>query len=138
MRIFLLFLPIYFFFTVPLTAQVAVIANSSCKMDSIDKNQLLDFYTGDIKKWQDNSKVIVLDLKPRLEIRDQFYDFIGKSSSRMKSIWLKKMLSGEGDPPQAMNSELEILKKVSETPGAIGYVSKDLVNNKVKVLAVIE
>ena len=92
----------------------------------------------DIKKWQDDSPVIVFDLKPRLEIREQFYNFIGKSSSRMKSIWLKKMLSGEGDPPQALNSELEILKKVSKTPGSIGYISKDLVNSKVKILAIIE
>jgi ABC-type phosphate transport system substrate-binding protein len=48
------------------------------------------------------------------------------------------MLSGEGDPPPALNSEEEMLKKVEKTKGAIGFVSYELVNSKVKVLAILE
>ncbi len=52
----------------------------------------------------------------------------------MKSIWLKKMLSGEGDPPLFMNSMEDILKKVASTPGAIGYINQADVTMDVKVL----
>ena len=55
----------------------------------------------------------------------------------MKSIWLKKMLSGEGDPPEALKSESEVLQKVSSTPGAIGFVSEANISDDVKVLTVI-
>jgi hypothetical protein len=52
----------------------------------------------------------------------------------MKSIWLKKMLSGEGDPPQAMNSEAELVRKVAATAGALGFASKANVREDVKML----
>ena len=119
-------------------AQVAVIANKSVPEDSIKKSELLDFYTCDIKRWSNNAPVVVLDLRPKSKMKDAFYKFLGKSSSRMKTIWLKKMLSGESDPPESIKSEEEMLKKVASTPGAIGFVSQSKLNSKVKMLLVIK
>jgi len=123
----------------PAEAQVAVIANQSVPVDTIDKIQVLDFYTKDIKKWNSKTPVVVLDLKPDNEIKETFYKFLGKSTSRMKSIWLKKMLSGEGDPPEAMSSHEEMVKKVAETPGAIGFADRSKIKGKedIKILLVI-
>ena len=119
-------------------SQVAVIANKSVPVDTIKKSELLDFYTGDIKKWHDEQPVVILDLKPRGDTKKAFYKFLGKSPSRMKSIWLKMMLSGEGDPPLSMRSEDELLQKVASTPGAIGFVSQRRVNGDVKTLFLIQ
>jgi ABC-type phosphate transport system substrate-binding protein len=116
------------------SGQVVVIAHKSAPMDTIKKSVLLDFYTYDIKKWSDGQPVIIFDLKPQSSVKTMFYNYLGKSPSRMKSIWLKKMLSGEGDPPKAMNSEEELLGKVAATPGAIGFVSKSNVREEVKIL----
>ncbi len=118
-------------------SQVAVIAHKSVPVDTIKKTELLDFYTGDIKKWMNGDKVIVNDLKPKGEVKKIFYKFLGKTPSRMKSIWLKKMLSGEGDPPEALKSEEEMLQKIAATPGAIGFLSHTKVDNNVKTLIVI-
>ena len=103
--------------------QVVVIANKSVPVDTIKKSLLLDFYTRDIKQWSNGQSAIVFDLKPQGAVKTAFYDFLGKSPSRMKSEWLKKMLSGEGDPPEAMNSEEDVLTKVAETAGALGFIS---------------
>ena len=119
-------------------SQVAVIANKSVPVDTIKKSELLDFYTGDIKKWKDEQPVVILDLKPRGDTKKAFYKFLGKSPSRMKSIWLKMMLSGEGDPPLSMRSEDELLKKVASTPGALGFVSQRRATGDVKTLSLIE
>ena len=119
-------------------AQVAVIANKSIKKDKISKSELLDCYTGDMPKWDDGNKVYVFDLKPKTEIKDVFYKYLGKSSSRMKSIWMKRMLSGDGEPPPALESEEQMLKHVEKTKGSIGFISYGKVNSKVKVLAIIE
>lgn len=114
--------------------QIVVIAHKSVPVDTIKKSVLLDLYACDMKKWSDGQPVIVFDLKPQSAVKLAFYSYLGKSSSRMKSIWLKKLLSGEGDPPEAMNSEEELLAKVMATAGAIGFVSKNKVHDKVKVL----
>ena len=48
------------------------------------------------------------------------------------------MLSGEGDPPEALTSESEMLKKVANTPGAIGFVSEKNASPDVKILTIIK
>jgi len=114
--------------------QIVVIAHKSVPLDTIKKSVLLDFYTCDIKKWSDGQPVIVFDLKSQGEVKTAFYYYLGKSSSRMKSVWLKKLLSGEGESPEAMNSEEELLGKVAATAGAIGFVSKVHVRKDVKII----
>jgi ABC-type phosphate transport system substrate-binding protein len=107
----------------PAPAQVAVVANKSVPVTSIDNRTLLDLYTGDVKTWSSGERVVLTDLKPRGAVKDSFYEFLGMSASRLKSIWMKNMLSGEGDPPASFASEDEMLARVAGTPGAIGYVS---------------
>lgn len=135
-----IFLTTFFVLTIAanISGQVAVIANPSVPVDTITNIEILDFYTRDIRFWENKKPVIVFDLKPKGKVKEVFYEFLGKSTSRMKSIWMKKMLSGEGDPPEAVDSESEMIKKVSSTPGSIGFVRQSLVTEKVKVLTVIE
>ena len=83
-------------------SQVAIIVHPDVPVDSLSKNNLLDLYTGDIREWDNNQPIVTYDLKPKLEVRNEFFRLLGKTSSRMKSIWLKKMLAGEGDPPAAL------------------------------------
>jgi len=125
-------------FFAPAFSQIAVIANKNVPVDSVSKEELLDYYSGEIRQWQNKKPITVFDLKPRLEIREKFFEYLGKSSSRMRSIWLKKFLSGEGDPPAALENELKILSTVASTPGSIGFINTKLINNSVKVLKLIE
>jgi ABC-type phosphate transport system substrate-binding protein len=103
--------------------QVAVIANQSVPATALDEERLMDLYTGEIKMWRDGVVVVLADLKPKTDVKKLFYDYLGMRPSRMKSIWLKNMLAGEGDPPQAFETEDALLEHVASTPGAIGYVS---------------
>jgi ABC-type phosphate transport system substrate-binding protein len=117
---------------------VAVIAHKAVPADTLTRAQLVDLYTGDVKSWSDKTPVVVLDLRTQSEIRDAFYQLLGLTSSRMKSIRLKKLLLGEGEPPEALKSEEEVVKKVASTPGAIGYVSQSKVSGEVITLRIIE
>jgi ABC-type phosphate transport system substrate-binding protein len=119
------------------SAEVAVIAHKSVPVERIDKAQLLDLYSGDIKEWNNGEPIVLIDLKPATDVKSAFYEFLGKSASRMKSIWMKNMLTGEGRPPEAMASQQELLEKVAATPGAIGYVDRSLVTADVVTLTII-
>jgi hypothetical protein len=99
--------------------------------------RLLDLYTGDVQTWEGELSVVFFDLKPKTEVKRTFYDFLGKSPSRMKSIWMKRLLSGEGEPPQALKSEGEMLDMIAATPGALGFAHRDRVRGPVKILAII-
>lgn len=113
---------------------IAVIAHPSVPVDTISQRQLLDFYTGDVQSWGDRVQVIVYDLKSRGPVRDSFYEYLGWTSSRMRSIWLKRKLSGEGDPPESFETEEEVVAHVASTEGAIGFVRRSKVSGSVKTL----
>lgn len=119
-------------------AQVAVIAHKAVPVDTLSQTQLFDFYSGEVKSWNNKVRVVVFDLKPASEAKEAFYKLLGKPPSRMKSIWLKRLLMGEGDPPEAMPSEEDALKKVAATRGAIGFVSKAKVTDEVKMIVIVE
>jgi len=136
-KILLLFIPLIFW-SISVKGQISVIANKSVPIDKVGKSQLLDYYSGEVKYWSDNKLIVVFDLKPKCELKDRFYEYIAKNTARMKSIWMKKLLSGEGDPPYAVDSEEEMLQKVQSTPGSIGFVSSNKVKGNVKVIAVIK
>jgi ABC-type phosphate transport system substrate-binding protein len=118
--------------------QVAVIAHKSVPLDTISATQLLDLYTRDQQFWDDGQVVTVFDLKIKGEVRDYFYRFLGKKPSRMKSIWMKKMLLGEGSPPSTLATEEELLAEVAATTGAIGFIRLTKVTDAVKTLVVID
>ena len=118
------------------SAQVAIIAHKGVSVDQLSRTQLIDFYTGDDKHWDDGKPIVLFMLRSRTESRKSFLKLMGRSSSRMKSIWMKRMLSGEGDPPETLLSESAVLQKVATTPGAIGYVSPDSASSAVKLLSI--
>ena len=118
-------------------AQVVIIANKSVSAGSINKSKLADIYTLSIKNWDNGDKIVVFDLKNDGDVKDKFYGYLGKSNSDFKKIWMKAQLTGEGFAPEALGSDGEVLKRVSSTQGAIGYVSKGAANSSVKVLAEI-
>lgn len=121
-----------------LAQQVAVIAHPSVKSDSLDKDSLYEIYKGEVRSWEDGTKIKVWDLGEKGKVRDLFYDFLGKRPSRMKSIWMRQLLTGEGEPPDEVDSEDDMIEKISATPGSIGYINKDKVDSRVKLLLVIE
>ncbi len=126
-----------FGFSVNTFGQVAVIANKSVTVNSISSEKLLDIYSREILFWDNDDPLVVFDLKPKTEVKKAFYEYIGKSTSRMKTIWMKKKLAGEGDPPESLSTEKEILEKVSVTRGAVGYISASEVDSTVNTLFLI-
>jgi ABC-type phosphate transport system substrate-binding protein len=118
--------------------QVAVVAHKAVPADTLSQTQLFDVFSGEVKSWSNKARVVVFDLKPASEAKEAFYKLLGKTPSRMKSIWLKRLLMGEGDPPESLSSEEEVLKKVAATPGAIGFVSKAKATSEVRVVVIVE
>jgi ABC-type phosphate transport system substrate-binding protein len=116
---------------------LAVVGHPGIPDENLSKAVVLDYFTGDRRKWSDDQPVVPLDLQEPEDVRKNFYKTLGKSSSRMRSIWMKRKLSGEGEPPEPVESEAQLLEKVASTPGSIGFVRRDSVHGSVKVLAVL-
>jgi hypothetical protein len=117
-------------------SQVAIIANKNVQTNLVDKNTLKKLYELGTMEFE-GKKVVLFDLKPEDPVKDKFYNFLGTTPANIKKIWLKVTLSGNGVAPIGAGSQEEILQKVSTTPNSIGYISKSLVKDNVKVIGEI-
>ncbi len=124
--------------TAPAFGQVAVVAHASVPADSINKSDLLRMFSGDIEHWEDGSPVVVVDLAEKGAVRDSFYAYLGKTSSRMRSVWLKRKLTGEGELPRSIESQEELIAVISQTVGAIGFVSREFTNGHPEIKVLID
>ncbi len=127
---------LYFVFALPLFCQVAVIANKSIQANSIDKNSLRKLYELGTLEFE-GKKVLLFDLKTETPEKSGFYTFLGTTPGNIKKTWLKVTLSGNGVAPLSVTTQEEMLQKVASTPNSIGYISKSMVNDKVKILTEI-
>lgn len=116
---------------------ICVIVHESVKTADITPQQLLDIYTLNAQNWDDGKKIIVTDFKGDGELRQRFYDFISIKPTDIKKIWLRKQFSGSGIPPLTVSSEEEMIEKVLNKPGTIGYVSADRIPPKTRTIATI-
>ena len=118
-------------------AEVLVIAHPDVPADTLRHHQLVDIYTRDLSFWDGDVRIVVCDLKRKGDTKRVFYAHLGKTTSQMKSIWMRKLLLGEGEPPEALEGEDEVLEFVARTPGAIGYVDASRADGRVKPLVMV-
>lgn len=116
-------------------AEVAVVVNTT-NANSLANSDVSRIFLGKMKSFPDGSSTIPVNLESGSTVRGEFEEkALGKSSSQVKAYWSKQVFSGKGKPPKELASDADIIRFVSATPGAIGYVDATSVNDKVKVIA---
>ncbi len=132
-----IFLVCLFIFSINSWAQVSVIANKDITVDSIDKNKLKELFT--LSSIELNSEEVTLLWNPQeKKAINDFLDYFGMKLKKIKKIWLKAKLTGNGTPPTNVNSDVELIETIADTPGAIGFVISSKVNDNVKILVTID
>jgi ABC-type phosphate transport system substrate-binding protein len=134
MNRFFLLIALAFGFALPASAQVVVIAHPSSAAASLSDSDARNLFTLETARLGgDRVTPVVLENGV-----DGFYRWIGRDFSDLRKVWLRKKLSGEGNPPQTLASAAAVVAHVSSTPGAIGYVPAAAATGSVKVLARID
>ena len=63
---------------------------------------------------------------------------LGMFPYQLDRIWNKLVYSGLGEEPIKVQSEQEMLERVSQKPGAIGYVMQHINGDNVNIIKVLE
>ena len=118
-------------------AQVAVVANKSLSVKSIDTNTLINIYT--LQSNELNAqKIKLFFLTEDSPTSKLILDKIGKTTGELKKIWLKAKLTGNGNPPEFVSTEADMIQKIEMIPNSIGFVRLNTAPSDVKVLLKIE
>lgn len=104
---------------------IAVITHTSNTVSDLTSQQLTDIYTGKITNWKDlggaDEAIVVLGREAGSGTRGAFEELLDVADQCAYA--------------QELDSTGGVLAKVASTPGSIGYVSLDVVDDTVKALS---
>ncbi len=109
------------FSTAPLAEDALVVIGHST-LQKTDLATLQRLYTGRVVSLN-QQPATPLNLPPGHPLREQFLaNILAQNEEQYSGYWLVRRYVGKGAPPQEMSSPEEIIRAVSTTPGAIGYL----------------
>lgn len=112
-------------FATPVFAGYEVIVNKGNPISEIGKKELKRIYKMKTTIWDAGGNIQPVNLWENNAVREEFsQSVLGKSPKAMEAFYLKRALSGNGQPPKSFVTEQDIINFVSSNAGAIGYVSK--------------
>ena len=122
------------FLTTPLYAQ-NLLVHKNLSISSISQDKLRAIYSMRTRVWSDGTPITVFILNPDSAVhRDFCLKKLEIFPYQLQRVWDVKVYSGTGQTPINLNSEAEMIRKISKTPGAIGYISDKGVTDNVKII----
>ena len=104
---------------------IAVVVDSENAIAGLTKQQLIDIYTGKVKNWSEvggtDNVIIVVGREAGSGTRGAFEEILGVEDICTYA--------------NELDSTGAVMAKVASTPGAIGYVSLDVIDDSVKALS---
>lgn len=89
----------------------------------LPREDLSAIFRGDEDRWSDGQPVRPVDQSLRSPVRAAFTEeVLGEQIDGIEAFWARKIVQGV-TPPMVKSSDEDVIDYVSETRGAIGYVS---------------
>ncbi len=116
-------------------ADVVVVTNPAIQATAVSPEQIANIFLGKSNTLPSGEKVVPIDQEEGEAARDQFYQtVVKKDASQLNAYWSRLIFTGKGQPPKAVLDDDEVVEVVGSDKSAIGYISREAVDETVKVL----
>jgi ABC-type phosphate transport system substrate-binding protein len=116
-------------------ADIVVVVSAKSPVGTLSKAQVEDIFLGRTIRFPDGALVVAIDQPEGSAIRNEFYDkVVGKTAAQIKAYWSKIIFTGRGQPPPSVPNSVEMMKRISANPAAIGYIDRDMMNDSVRAV----
>ena len=115
---------------------IVIIANKNVSDSSLSIKEVKRIFLAKKRLWRDGSKIEFVTLKG-CAAHDVFLkSYLEKTPSQYDSYFKNLVFTGKGKALRTFSTEAEVVKYVSDTDGAIGYVSASASVSGVKEIMV--
>lgn len=88
-----------------------------------------------LRKWEDGSQIKVFVLADDSPLHVNFSkNILRVFPYQLRLAWDRLVFSGTGEEPTKLKSEQKMRELVGSTPGAIGYLSRSMIDETVKAI----
>ena len=114
-----------------------VIVSSSVSQSEINKSTLRAIFGMRLRNWSDSQPITVFVLGSSDPEHVKFCkNVLNMFPHQLQRTWDRLVFSGMGQAPFEVGSFEEMRKRIADTPGAIGYVNKEYVDEELRVLEI--
>jgi ABC-type phosphate transport system substrate-binding protein len=113
------------------------VINAQNKQTDISRNGLSAIFKMRLRQWNDGSLVTVFVLPDDNQLHKKFSkQILNVFPHQLRRIWNKAVFSGSGQAPITLKNVKEMKERIANTPGSIGYLSADELNDRIKILEI--
>jgi len=114
-----------------------VVVNKGVEESSVSQNVLRVIFGMRLRSWNDGTPITVFVLDDRSELHRSFCKSkLNMFPHQLRQAWDRMVYSGTGQAPALVSSEEEMRQRVSSTPGGIGYLTSEWLDDSVKILQI--
>ncbi|WP_153115558.1 type 2 periplasmic-binding domain-containing protein [Rhodocyclus tenuis] len=116
-------------------AELVVIANAKSGVERLGREEVVNIFLGRFRQLPSGMTALPADLPAGSAEKEAFYRLlVNKDLADINAYWARLVFSGRTSPPRQMRGEADLLRFVSETPGAVGYLERAHLDSRVRVV----
>ncbi|MBS0352847.1 MAG: hypothetical protein JSR83_02950 [Proteobacteria bacterium] len=116
-------------------AEVVVVVGAGSGIKSLTQDEVINIFLGRYRKLPSGILARPYDLPAGDELRTVFYrKLVDKNPAEISAYWARLYFSGKAKPPEVSSSVQEMIKAVATVEGAIGYVERRQVDERVRIV----
>jgi ABC-type phosphate transport system substrate-binding protein len=117
------------------SSEIVVVVAADCPVERLSRTQLADIYLGRINRFPNGARVLPIDQTERSPAHDRFYQrYLDRSPAQINAHWSRQVFTGRGRPPHAVPNGAAVADSVADNPNAIGYLAREHVDARLRVL----
>ncbi|SQH75000.1 Phosphate ABC transporter periplasmic protein [Shewanella benthica] len=121
-------------FSLNVSAAIVVIGNQAGINDISQKN-VKKLFMGKKSKLANGDKAKIIELVDGAAGRIAFHEIVtGRSEAQLQSAWARLVFTGKAEAPIQVADDAAMIKAVSASSNAIGYIEESSVTADIKVL----
>jgi len=118
-------------------ADFVVIVHPHVAVNQLSLAELRRIYRKEKSEWPGGQSIVPFDHAGSSDVRKAFCrKVLGATVSEVQNLWINKRMTAGITGPRAFKSATLVKRFVANTPGGIGYIAPDEVDDTVKVVAI--
>ncbi|MEH3086445.1 MAG: hypothetical protein PGN26_07890 [Xylophilus ampelinus] len=102
-----------------------VVVSAENPLRTLERSDLVAIYTGRTRAFPNGETARPLDQKRNGAARAEFYRALtGMDLARINSYWARLHFTGQVQPPQTVEDDAAVMRRVRDDPSAIGYLTR--------------
>lgn len=112
---------------------VELVVNPSVPQKTFTPSTVRAIFNMRLLNWPDGTPIRIFVMKDRDPLHRYFSkNFLQVFPHQLRRSWDRRVYSGVGQAPQQVEDVQEMQRRVADTPGAIGYLPEDRIDDSVR------